>query len=121
MTGTQLTIDGREVTACIAAGRRILTGPQREILRWVAAHDEISPLQAGAIVHAHREPPCRNIAGGARGRGVACCPWTSSDGSEALKRLVARGLLERRGRGRYGAVGRPRPNPTTHGGETVCP
>ena len=82
---TQLTLDGEQVPLeQLPRGR--FTPAQREILRLVVEQREISPKEAGLIVHAYRDPPCARCT---QGR----CGFASSDGSDALKRLAKRGLV----------------------------
>lgn len=68
------------------------TPAQREILQLIARYGTVTSTAAGRIVHAHREPRCARCTDTERfGR----CPWVSSDGGDALKRLMARGLVRR--------------------------
>lgn len=104
MTAFQLTIDGREVEH---PAPRSHAGPlspvQVEILRRMATHGWISSTNAGVIAHAHREERkgrdfVRHVQlHGLRGDG--CCRWAASDGGDVMKRLAARGLVERYERG----------------------
>jgi len=85
----QLTIDGgEELVEHRASGRAPLSAAQFDILRMLAEHDVITSTDAGRIVHANRNPPCERCR---RGR----CGFTSTDGSEALRRLQARGLVRK--------------------------
>ena len=111
---SQLGLDGGETpheqVVKVSRPKPALNGAQRAILRVIEAEGTIRPVEAGVIVHAHRDQPCR-LAGAAgadryKGGGVACCAYASSDGVEALKRLAKRGLVERQGKGRYGKVER---------------
>jgi hypothetical protein len=86
---SQLTLDGSK-----PGDRSPLTPAQREILRWLNEHGTITAVKAGEIVHSYRTPP------------KVGSPYASSDGSDALKRLVARGLVDRTARGVYRKVGR---------------
>ena len=88
IAGAQLTVDGAEVPAPAIPSRVPLTPAQREILRLAREHERISASEAGAIVHAHRTPTCTRCSRGS-------CGFTSSDGSDALKRLGKRGLVRR--------------------------
>lgn len=100
MAMSQLTLDGVEVEhTTVTRARQPLTGAQREILRWLRANGKIRAFEAGTIVHAHREPPCRSRTQG--GGITACCEHASSDGVDALKRLANRGLVRRVARGLY--------------------
>lgn len=84
----QLTIDGREVAPPDIVPRGApFTPAQQQILRILAERD-ITPSEAGRIVHLHRTPACARCL---RGQ----CQWASSDGVDALKRLKARGLVRR--------------------------
>lgn len=104
MTPRQLTIDGREE----AHPPRVvgLTERQREVLRFVRAHDDVRPIEVGTIIHAGRERPCPEpvLRPESQRRRPGCCQWASSDGAAALKRLAARGLVERVARGRWRVV-----------------
>jgi hypothetical protein len=65
----------------------------------------IRAVTAGVIVHAHREPACRDRPGRPEpGDGIGCCSYSSSDGTDAMKRLIARGLARRLATGLYGPV-----------------
>jgi len=84
----QLTIDGREEPIADAVGGSApFTAAQREILRLLAERN-ITPADAGRIVHLHRAPPCDRCERGA-------CGFVGSDGSDALKRLKERALARR--------------------------
>jgi hypothetical protein len=85
----QLTLTGDEVPHP-PPRPTALTPAQREILRALAG-GEITSSDAGAIVHAHRDPP----AGEERHH------YRSSDGRDALTRLARRGLVRRVARGRW--------------------
>lgn len=92
----QLTLDGGEENPAGAVGRKAasFSRAQREILRLARENGGIKPYEAGEIVHAHRSPPCRRCASGD-------CPYTSSDGVDALKRLAKRNVVERAAHGWY--------------------
>lgn len=92
----QLTIDGREVPM---SGLRPapLTVAQREILRAMRTTGTIRPLNAGRIMHAHREHGCWYCSTGV-------CKHASSDGWSALRRLERRGLVKHPDRGRWLSV-----------------
>lgn len=93
----QLTIGGREEPIELVADRCApLTAAQVAILRLLAERRTITSSEAGRIVHAHRQPPCERCKRG-------CCGFTSTDGSDALKRLQARGLARRIAAGRWTA------------------
>lgn len=104
MKAWQLTIDGGEVEHPAPATR---TGPlspvQVEILRHLGIHGWISSTSAGVMAHAHREERrgrsfVRHVQTyGLRGDG--CCRYAASDGGDVMKRLAARGLVERYERG----------------------
>ena len=89
----QLTLDGREVTAP-ASPPAPLTPAQRAILQLARERERISPAEAGAILHAHRDPPCPRCA-------LGSCAFTSTDGHDALGRLADRGFVRRIGRGTW--------------------
>jgi len=100
MTPLQLTLEGHEVEQESVATRRAgFTSAQREILRLVGERD-ITSSEAGRIVHAHRSLPCARCRDGS-------CGFAASDGSDALKRLQARGLVCRRARGVWSAAPPP--------------
>lgn len=83
----QLDLFGQQVGAPIVTRHAGFTRAQREILRVVGRTGSIRSVEAGRILHAHRYPPCRRCAG--------TCPWASTDGNDALKRLMARGFVQR--------------------------
>jgi hypothetical protein len=88
-SGLQLTLDGRAELLVRTPGRIApLTAAQLVILRALADRETIRSTEAGRIVHAHRDPPCDRCRRG-------CCGFTSTDGSDALKRLAKRGLVRR--------------------------
>lgn len=102
----QLALDGvAGATAGPPADGSGLTATQREILRVVRVEGFIRPVTAGRLVHAARmfggANPCRTD----RPQDEGCCQYASTDGVEALKRLVRRGLLVRAERGRYEIAG----------------
>lgn len=87
---SQLSLDGSESTPKdVSAQRAPFSAAQREILRYIATHGWISSLEAGTIIHAHRAYRCRRCREGT-------CPYRSSDGSDAMKRLMKRGMVKRR-------------------------
>lgn len=77
-----------------------VTPTQHEILTHVAELGSISPIEAGTILHRARGH-CGQGAKGGPGDGRACCPYASSDGLEAIKRLIKRGKLARIDKGVY--------------------
>jgi hypothetical protein len=84
----------------VAKRNHPLTEAQREILRTARANrGVIRSVQAGVILHAHREQPCPRAD--ARG----CCEYAAGDGGDALTRLASRGLARRVGRGIWEVVG----------------
>jgi len=94
----QLTIDGREELIEPTAPRHMpLTAAQYEILSLLAEHEVIRSIEAGRIVHAHRTPPCERCRHGR-------CGFTGTDGSEALRRLQARGLVRKLAAGLWTAT-----------------
>lgn len=104
-SGLQLTIDGREELAEHAASSQgPFTAAQIEILRLLADRQTIRSIDAGRIVHAHREPPCARCERG-------CCGFTSVDGSAALKRLQERGLVRRVAAGLWSSQAELDPEP----------
>lgn len=95
----QLTLDGREVelgeaNACARA--RGLTGAQAGILRVLAAQRSIRSVEAGLIVHRHRNggAGCYGSRMGGT-RGIGCCQYAAADGLAALNRLQTRGFVRR--------------------------
>ena len=103
----QLKIDGGEVSSEQArrtsrAGRLPgLNTAQREILNQIHEDGNIRSVEAGVIIHSHREFPCgRKVGAGSytgpktAGR-IGCCGYASADGLEAMKRLEKRGLVKR--------------------------
>jgi len=100
ITAPQLTLDGGEDHLPVT--RRSLapfTNAQREILRLLVERD-VTSTEAGRIIHLHRDAPCVYCR---RGFG---CPWASSDGNEALKRLMERGIVRRLAPGLWTATRR---------------
>lgn len=88
-SGVQLTLDGRAEPLARSHGQAApLTAVQLTLLRAVVERETITSTEAGRIVHAHRDPPCERCCRG-------CCGFTSTDGSDALKRLAHRGLVRR--------------------------
>lgn len=71
------------------------------ILAYLREHEAISPLEAGLICHRLRDKPCGVGAKMAGSRSKACCGYTSTDGSEALYRLVRAGYVANVAHGRY--------------------
>lgn len=89
----QLDIHGGEHEhVAVVAKRHQYSGAQREILRFIGNYGAITSTQAGVIVHAHREGGCHRCRKGT-------CPWLSSDGCDAMRRLRKRGLVKRHHRG----------------------
>lgn len=81
--------------------RSPLSATQRMILAHARDHGSITPARAGRILHEARRS-CGSGAKGGRLEGrEACCVYASSDGVEALKRLVTRGALAHPSRGVY--------------------
>jgi transposase len=99
----QLTLDGREVDHPVRIGNP-LSERQREILRFVRARGVVRTYEVGTMMHAGREGACRHPFPEGRWH-LGCCPYAPSDGCDAMNRLLARGLVERVGRGRWRALG----------------
>lgn len=80
-----------------------LTPAQAEVVRHVQEHGTIRTVEAGVIAHRVRRRCARDGHkwAGFKGTGVACCPYAAVDGLEMLKRLAARGYVERTGRGTW--------------------
>lgn len=93
----QLDMTGGEATmTAVRRANHPLTTAQREILRELRLRGTLRSLDAGVILHAHRPTgPCRPPVDGRS----PCCEHASSDGSDALKRLAARGLCKSAGAG----------------------
>jgi hypothetical protein len=104
----QLTFDGREVSladATSVTSKTPLTDRQKDVLAYTRLRNGlIRPVQAGIIVHSFRS---FHPAGdpGLKGEPVSCCKYASSDGCDALKRLIHRGLVEKISKGLYSIVG----------------
>lgn len=93
MSATQLDIYGGETEHVeVSSQRSTFSAAQREILRFMGNYGAITSTQAGVIVHAHREGGCYRCRRGT-------CPWVSSDGSDAMRRLRDRGFVKRHHRG----------------------
>jgi hypothetical protein len=90
-----------------------LSAAQRAVLDLARRTEGVRAVEAGMVLHDLRNGgrgcrpnprgypvaplPASNAADRWTGtRSVACCPWASSDGSELLKRLRDRGLVEQR-------------------------
>jgi hypothetical protein len=110
-TEFQLDFTGREVSIEASMSYWHPRETQRLLLRLARRPEGVTALQAGNALHAARmsltHRPC--TAHGAKGFGPTkrggCCPYASSDGSAALKRLAERGVVtQRRPRGPYFAV-----------------
>lgn len=103
----QLTLDGRSVPhSQVVRHRRPLTDVQQDILRRAVLNRKgwIRSVEAGNIVHAHR-PRHGTSPNYQAGKSLGCCKYAASDGSEACKRLAARGLLSRIERGVWEVTG----------------
>lgn len=101
MRASQLRLDGSEVEHPppeTVLRAHPLTPVQDAILAAIVRDGMIRSAEAGAIVHRHRGY-CGHRRGSMGSPNLAdrasCCPVASSDGNEALKRLMARGLVER--------------------------
>lgn len=102
----QLRLDGGEVPSAQAratSSRAIgLSTAQQGILEVIRRQGYIRPVEAGVIVHRLRNDSCSRKANEPsatgdryKGGGKGCCAFASTDGSAALKRLAARGLVKR--------------------------
>jgi len=80
----QLDFDGEEHDTRSVPRPTPLNAVQREILRYIGEHGSIRSVQAGEIVHAARQ---HQYSDGHQ--------YWSADGLEAMKRLLARGLVKR--------------------------
>jgi hypothetical protein len=83
----QLTLYGAPATAQITSSAGF-TLAQREIMRLLSGR-QIRSKEAGRIVHLHRTPPCRYCAA------TKGCQYASSDGNDAMRRLMDRGFANR--------------------------
>jgi hypothetical protein len=95
-TAVQLTIDGGEVPVSHGRGR-VLGRNQREVLRRLALFSHMTSTQAGRVVHemrGHCGFGARSTVGYA---GLGCCEYASTDGSEVMRGLQERGLVEKEG------------------------
>lgn len=85
----QLTMDGREEEVRTGGGTSApFTPAQREILRLVQVYGTVTSTAAGRIIHAHRDGGCLRCR-------ESRCKFAASDGGDALKRLMARGVVRR--------------------------
>lgn len=94
----QLDFDGNEIE--VMAAPAPFTPAQREILRLVRTYGTVTSTAAGKILHAHRDLRCLKCAGN------QICQYAASDGGDALKRLMERGLVRRVRTGVWVAVTR---------------
>ena len=99
---TQLGLDGSESTHPVRKVRP-LSARQRELVAYMRQHGDVSPTDVGVLMHQGRERPCVIRLDFRRGR-TSCCKFASSDGSDALRRLARRGIVERVKRGRWRLV-----------------
>lgn len=95
----QLTIDGGAVPhERVLAGEVGLSQQQRAILRWIRAEGFVTTTQAGRLMHSMRVPrgcPDRGGEGwNLSGRAEGCCRFCASDGLGAMRRLLARELVD---------------------------
>lgn len=109
MPEMQLDIYGGEVTIPTSMSRWHPTQAQSLLLRLARREEGVTALQAGVVLHGRRRSLGIGTCGaGARGYGPTrkgCCPYASSDGWDALKRLKQRGVVEQRQpRGPYFAI-----------------
>lgn len=84
---TQLGLDGR-ATPYPLRRPRPLSDRQREVLRFMQTNGDVRPVQIGMLMHAGRSTTRLHLD-----------RYASSDGSDALRRLAKRGLVERVHRG----------------------
>lgn len=98
----QLTLDGMPTLAPgpVPNGDG-LNATQREIIRIVRDEGLIRPITAGVLVHRARRGGGADDCDDPGYHGDGCCRYASTDGLEACKRLVRRGLLYKSARGEY--------------------
>lgn len=94
----QLRIDGGEDPTDMIVGS--LRPTSRAIIRHILEHGSISAVEAGCLVHAGRRTWSHSTEGLAQYReyhpaSKGCCAYAASDGSDALRKLRDRGLVER--------------------------
>lgn len=92
--------------------RHPLTQVQREIMRHIDVHGNIRSVEAGVMMHAARDrskPEHSRCEGGTKRvfdidsrttrriyiKRLSCCEWAATDGLEAMKRLMKRGIVIR--------------------------
>lgn len=85
----QMTLDGSVPEVASVTPHAPFTPAQRDIMRLIADFGSVTSTQAGVIQHMHRSPPCRYCSPRQH------CQYASSDGLDAMKRLMRRGLVER--------------------------
>lgn len=99
----QLALDGSEVSPEAVnrtmPNRGAFSHAQRAILRVIDEQGSIRSVEAGVIVHAHRNRRCGYSPPSAtgdryKGGGVSCCAFAATDGSAAMKRLRERGAVK---------------------------
>ena len=96
---SQLTLDGGEVPHPPPRWHA-RTEAQRDVLDLATRPEGVKAWEAGRILHEQRDSGCCWIGAKAdrckaTKRMKACCPYGASDGADAIKRLAARGLLQR--------------------------
>lgn len=94
----QLTLDGRETRHPPArpVKPRPLSDGQQRIISVIKRRGQIRSVEAGVILHQMRGHCAFNTRPhNWPMRGQACCPYASSDGLAACKRMLERGIIIR--------------------------
>ena len=104
----QLTLDGREVPydeSLQVSRARPLRDSQEEIIAFMRLHGCVRPVQIGTVLHNFNRISHKLSDRGDPVKAKPCCPYATSDGVDALKRLTKRGLVEKVSRGTYVLTG----------------
>lgn len=95
---SQLRVDGGEEAR---RNDRGLTQVQRRILATIRENGFIRSVEAGNYVHEASRRHARRLGALDEHRGKGCCSYAATDGLDAMKRLVKRGLVVKESRGHW--------------------